>query len=135
MDQSRRCTDAELLMRKAQSPGSYVSSLNVDWPTDLSGRGEALWDLFEPQRSTFHCEAVAATGGGASQRCPEDAGHHDECGEPPEAHDGFTVGFCASAEKEHVNQYNLGKNEFPHIKRVNRSHWYIEGADERGKTA
>lgn len=97
MDQGWWCADAELLMRKAQSPGSYVSSLNVDRPTDLGGRGEALWDLSEPQRSTFHCEAVTATGGGAARRCPEDAGHHDESGEPPEVHDGFTVGFCASA--------------------------------------
>lgn len=97
MDQSRRYTDAELLMRKAQGPGSYASPRNVDRPTDLSGRGEALWNLFEPQRSTFHCEAVTATGGGASQRCPEDAGHHDESGEPPEVHDGVAVGVCASA--------------------------------------
>lgn len=97
MDQARRCPDADLLMRKAQSPGSYGSSLNVDRPADLSGGGEALWDLSEPQRSTLHCEAVTATGGGASGRCPEDAGHHDESGEPPEVHDGFTVGFCASA--------------------------------------
>lgn len=97
MVQSWRYTDAELLMRKAQSPGSDVSSLSVDWPTDLSGREEALWDLFEPQRSTFHCEAVTATGRGASRRCPEDAGQQDESSEPPEVHGGLTVGFCASA--------------------------------------
>lgn len=79
-------------------------------PTDLSGNGEALWDLFEPQRSTFHCEAVTATGGGASQRCPEDTGHDGQAGEPPEVHGGFTVcccSFCWTEEKG--NQYNLGK--------------------------
>lgn len=46
MDQSKSYMDAELLMRNAQCPGSYVPSLNVDWPTDLGGRREALWDLF-----------------------------------------------------------------------------------------
>lgn len=89
MDRSGSCVDADLLMRKARSPGSYVASLNVDWPTDLSGKGEALWDHFEPQRSTFHGEAVTATGGGASRSCPEDTGHDDQAEEPPEVHGGF----------------------------------------------
>lgn len=81
-------------------------------PTDLSGKGEALRDLFEPQRATFHCEAVTATGGGASRRGPEDTGQDDQAGEPPEVHGGFTVCCCSSCgteEKEHGNQYNLGK--------------------------
>lgn len=91
MDQSRRFTE-EVLMRNAQNPGGYASPLNVDWPTDLGGGGEALWDLLEPQRSTFHCQAVAAAGGGASRRCWEDAGHRHQPGEPPEVHRALTVG-------------------------------------------
>lgn len=112
MDRSGSCIDADLLMRKARGPGSYVASLHVDWPTDLSGKGEALRDLFEPQRSTFHCEAVTATGGGASRSGPEGTGHDDQAGEPPEVHGGFTVcccSFCRTEEKEHGSQYNLGK--------------------------
>lgn len=90
-------------MRKAQSPGSDGASLNVDRPTDLSGKGEALRDLFEPQRSTFHCEAVTAAGGGASRGCPEDAGHHDQSGEPPQVHGGLIVSLCASAGQKRKN--------------------------------
>lgn len=104
--------DADLLMREARGSGSDAASLNVDWPTDLGGKGEALRDLFEPQRSTFHCEAVTATGGGASRSCPEDTGHDDQAGEPPEVHGGFTVcccSFCRTGGKERGNQYNLGK--------------------------
>lgn len=81
-------------MQKAQSP----EIADVDWPTDLSPRGEALWDLFEAQRTTFHCEAVTATGGGATRRCPEDPGHHHKSGEPPEVHDGLQLAFVSLQE-------------------------------------
>lgn len=103
VDGSRSRIDVDLLMHKAQSPGSDVASLNVDWPTDLSGEGEALRDLFEPQRSTFHREAVTAAGGGASRRCPEDAGHHEQSGEPPQVHGGLIVSLCAPAGEKREN--------------------------------
>lgn len=72
-----------------------VPSHNVDWPTDLSDRGDALWDFFEPKRSALHCEAVAATAGGATQRRSGDAGQddYDKRGEPQGVHGGFRVGF------------------------------------------
>lgn len=67
--------------------------LNVDWPSHLSGRRDALWDLSEPERSTLHCEAVAATARGAFQRGSGDTGQdaYDKSGEPQEVHGGFRL--------------------------------------------
>lgn len=69
---------------------------DVDWPTDLSDGGDALWDLFEPKRSALHRQAVAAATGGASQGGRDGAGqdHYGKSGKPQEPHGGLsTVAF------------------------------------------
>lgn len=74
----------------------------VDWPADLSDRGDTLWDFFEPQRAALHSEAVAAAAGGTSRRRRWEEGKdgHGEAGEPQEDHGAFTVGLKGQTKPE-----------------------------------
>lgn len=47
--------------------GAGARATSALTPTDLGDRRDALWDFFDPERSAFHCEAVAATAGGTAQ--------------------------------------------------------------------
>ena len=76
-----------------QGTDSWCAYSLLDRPTDLCERRDAPRDFSDPQRSTLHREAVAATAGGARQTRLRDEGEYeqDESGGPRGHHRGFTA--------------------------------------------